>query len=377
MLNELVTFFREIQAFEIVMLSIAGGIWLLLLMYAVFFGLRLAFRRPAGSGAAVVPISVVVVERNEEENLRNKLPGWLSLGYPAYEVLVVDDFSEDNSLTVVGVMRLQEQKLRLTGLNQETRYSGKLARNLALKAVSHENVVFISPDSNTPDPHWLPGIATALSGEKEIAVGYNRFSGAKGFYHQLFRTESFLQQTESMAFCINGFPFVSGEENITFDRKAYFAINGFAGKIGEEYLNLELIFNQIIRKKNNAVLLAGNLSLERDLVAGKHDFRELYYKSFILNGYLSFKIRAMRWGVNWLRALFLPFLVVSAFLCMPVWPLLAGMLLTLVIIRLIYLKRLLNRLNETGIFVISFLYGMAAPYVRIFTYWQFRNKRKN
>jgi hypothetical protein len=274
-------------------------------------------------------------------------------------------------------MRLQEQKLRLTGLNQETRYSGKLARNLGLKAVAHDKVVFITPDTNTPDPHWLPGIATALSGGKEIAVGYTRLSGAKGFYHRLYRTESFFQQTESMAFCINGIPFISPEENITFDRKAYFAINGFAGRIGEEYLNMELIFNQIIRKNNNAVLPAGNLSLERDMVAGKQDFRELYYKSFILNGYLSFKIRSIRWLVNWLRALLLPFLVVCTVLFTPVWPLFAVMFLTLIIIRLIYLKRLLNRLNETGIFVISFLYGMTTPYLRIFRYWQFRNKRKN
>jgi len=377
MFNDLVAFFRDVQTFEAVMLAIAGAIWLLLLLHSIFFGLRLAFRRVEGSGAASVPLSVIVVERNEEENLREKLPGWLSMGYPDYEVLVVDDFSEDNSQTIVGLLRLKEPKLRMTGLNQETRYSSKLARNLGLKAAAHDRVVFIQPDSLTPDNHWLPGIATAFSGQKEVVVGYTRFSAARGFYHHLFRVESFLQQTESMAFCINGLPFVAMEENIAFDRKAYFSISGFAGKIGEEYLNMELVFNQIISRKNSTVLLAGNLSVERDMAARKQDFRELYYKSFVLNGYLTFGIRALRWSVNWLKVIFLPFLVVCFVLFKPLWPLLLAMFVLLAVIRGVYMKRLFNRLNESGFFVTSLLYGWLIPYIRIFTNWHFRYKRRN
>lgn len=82
MFNDLVAFFRDVQTFEAVMLAIAGAIWLLLLLHSIFFGLRLAFRRVEGSGAASVPLSVIVVERNEEENLREKLPGWLSRDIP-------------------------------------------------------------------------------------------------------------------------------------------------------------------------------------------------------------------------------------------------------------------------------------------------------
>lgn len=377
MLNELVAFFRDIQLFESVMLGVAGGIWLLLLIWSILFGLRLAFRKAEASGASSVPISVIVVERNEEENLRKKLQGWLSMGYPDYELLVVDDFSEDHSLTVVGMMRLQEPKLKMTGLNQETRYSAKLARNLGMKAASFDKVVFIQPDTLTPDNHWLPAMATAFSKNKEVAVGYTRFPRAKGYFHHLFRIESFYQQTESMAFCLNGLPYVANEENIGFDRKAYFGINGFAGKIGEEFLNLELVVNQIIKKKNNALLLAGNTSLERDLVAGKQDFRELYYKAFVLNRYLPFGIRFLRWWINWLRAVFLPFFVVCIILFKPLWPVFAALIFILAVIRMVYLKRLLNRLSESGIFVTSLLYGWLIPWIRIFTNWRFRYKRRN
>jgi glycosyltransferase involved in cell wall biosynthesis len=377
MIQELVAFIREAQTFEIIILSIIGGTWLLLIFYNILFFLRLAFYKVPGSGAATIPISLIMIERNEGENLGKNLPGWLSMGYPDYEVLVVDDFSEDNSLTTVGLLRLQYPRLKLTGLNQETRYSEKLSRNLGLKAVSYNKVVFVNPNMLTPDNHWLPAIATAFSEQNEVVVGYTRYSSAKGFFHTLFRVESFFQQSESMAFCLNGLPFVSTEENISFDKKAYFDISGFAGKIGEENLNMEMIFNQVIRRKKNAVMVAGNLTLQKEMVAGKWEFRDLFHKSFILKQTIKFRIRVVLWFFNLLKIIYVPLLVGCAVMCTPMWPVLTALFILLAILRLIYLKRLQNRLSESGIFLSSLIYGMLIPYIRIFTNWKYHYRRKN
>jgi glycosyltransferase involved in cell wall biosynthesis len=377
MLRDLETFFSEIQILDIVFLCIVGVIWSLLLFLNILFYLRLAFYKVPGLGAATIPVTVIMIERNEEENLKKNLPGWLSMGYPEYEVLVVDDYSEDNSFTTVGIMRLENPRLKMTGLNQETRYSEKLSRNLALKAATFEKIVFAAPDILPPDNHWLPGIATAFHAQKELALGYTRYTPGKGFYHNLFRVESFIQQTDSMAFCLNGLPYVFSEENIAFSKKAYFDINGFAGKIGEENLNMEMIFNQVIRKNNNAVLAEGDLSLEKTLVAGKHEFRELYHKSFILKQYLGFGIRFVSGFFNLSRILYAPLLAACVILYPAVWPLVTALFIILAIIRLTSLKRMQNRLNEPGIFVSSVIYGMLVPYVRIFTNWRYRYQRKN
>jgi hypothetical protein len=180
-----------------------------------------------------------------------------------------------------------------------------------------------------------------------------------------------------MAYCLNGLPYVFSEANIAFSKKAYFDINGFAGKIGEEYLNMEMIFNQVIRRKKNAVLLEGNLSLERTLTLGKPEFRELFHKSFIIKQYLGFRIRFVRGFFNLLRIIYVPLLTVCAVLYPFLWPELTALFVILAIIRLISVKRLQNRLNETGIFVTSVIYGMLVPYIRIFTNWRFRYKRNN
>jgi len=375
--QELIAFFQAAPGIDLIFLGVVAGIWLLVMYYNLQFNLRLAFSRIQPSGAATIPVTVIMIERNEENSLNKNLPGWLSMGYPEYEVWVVDDFSEDNSLIALGLMRLKFPRLKFTGLNQETRYSEKLSRNLALKAASFENMVFAHPGMEIPHSHWLPGIATALSGQKSMAVGYTRIKPAKGFYHLIYRIELFFQQVESMSYCLNSLPFIATEENIAFKKQAYFDMNGFAGKIREEHLNMELIFNEVIKRKKNSVMLDGNLTLQKEMVADRMDYRNLLHKFFILKGSLRFNIKLISGFFNFMRILFIPSLIVCVILYPFLWPEIAILYLIYAVVRIIILKRLQNRLFERKMFVPSVIYGMLIPYIKFFTGWKYSYKRKN
>ena len=72
--------------------------------YQIYFYLR--YIRRGGEltkRSAAVPdkdlpaVSVVVCARNEQRNLKDYLPLLLSQDYPCYEVIVVDDSSEDET----------------------------------------------------------------------------------------------------------------------------------------------------------------------------------------------------------------------------------------------------------------------------------------
>jgi glycosyltransferase involved in cell wall biosynthesis len=374
--HELVAFFQDAGSVDFIFTGLVVAVWCLLVLYEVLFRIRLAFLKLPPVSNKVVPISVIMVERNEEENLKKNLQGWLSINYPNYELLVVDDFSEDHSLTIIGVLKLQYPRLKLTGLNQETRYSQKLSRNLALKAASFGHVVFVSPSAQMPEPCWLYAIAGAFISGKDVLVGYTGLVPEKGFYHRLYRMESFFQQTESMAFCLNGLPFVVNEENVAFNKQAYFDINGFAGKIREEFLNLELILNDIIKKGKNIVFPSGEMVQRKEIATGKTEFIELLNKSFRLNRTLAFhKKMAIRFS-HFLQLIWLP-LVISFLILYPVmWMVITAQVLILAILYAIGLKRLLKRLNEPGIFLSSLVYGVISPAMKMVAGWLFSQRRK-
>jgi len=377
MLHELMTFFQTALPFELIMAGLLLVVWIIVIIHTLLFYFRLSLFRAPRILPSEIPLTILMVERNEEENLSKNLPGWASLAYPSYEVLVVDDFSGDNSLSVVGLMKVNFPRIRLTGLNQETRYSQKLSRNLALKGASFPEVVFVSPAMVMPLQHWLPGISSAFSRGKKMVVGYIATLPAKGFYHLLYRVESFFQQADSMAFCLNGLPYVVNEENIAFQKQAYFNINGFAGKIREEYLNMELIFNKVIRSRETTILPFAAHSLQREMKIGKSEFRDLLFRSYKLTDYLRFGKKLVIRLFEWMRIIYLPLFAVSFFILPVWWPLLASLLFIRFLFMAVSIKRILNHLQEPKIFLTSLIYEVISPYYKLGSRLRFNFMQKN
>ena len=68
------------------------------------------------------PISIVVCARNESANLQKHLPRLLSLNYPDYEVVVVNDCSYDDSKDILEAFERQYPNLKVTTLNEDVVY---------------------------------------------------------------------------------------------------------------------------------------------------------------------------------------------------------------------------------------------------------------
>ncbi|MGE4586509.1 MAG: glycosyltransferase family 2 protein, partial [Mangrovibacterium sp.] len=165
----------------------------LLLITGVFLGLvvqflfyfRLIFlksgERQQGPG---LPVSILLPVRNEEDRIRELLLQLLSQEYESYEVVVIDNHSEDNTRAVAEAMAREHSGLRITALGQDTRFSGKMTVNLALKAARYERVVFLSPDTDHIPPDFLRQLdADAGTGEKLYALYYGNYLPQKGFFH--------------------------------------------------------------------------------------------------------------------------------------------------------------------------------------------------
>jgi glycosyltransferase involved in cell wall biosynthesis len=374
---DIISYFKSLNPADYILIGAIGFIWLFRFLYDILFYGRLAFRKVAPAGSSSLPFTVFIVERNEEERLKSNLPEWLQMGYPHYEVLVVDDYSEDNSTATLALLKNDFPRLRFTALSQETRYSDKLARNLALKAASHEMVVMIHPAMVPPDYHWLPGVSAAVSSGKDVVIGYCNLLPRQDFSHKLYRVESFFQQIESMACSISGMPYVTAEENVAFRKSAYFEMGGLAGKIREEYLNLEMVVNEIVKPGNVAVLPVGNLTLRKDLDVDDSMLRDLFSKSFRLRQYLKRGTRFFLGLSRLTRMLLFPLLLLLIILYPGLLLVVAGLFLIKSITYSLIIKRLQKRLHEPKLFVTSLLYAIVAPYYRFVAQWRFNLIRKN
>jgi len=112
-------------------------------------------------------VSVIVAARNEARNIRTALSSLLRLSYPRYELIVVDDRSEDDTGAILDEMAAVEPRLQVIHVNRLP--PGWLGKNHALccgaGAASGELLLFTDADI-VMEPTALNRAVNMLLGER-------------------------------------------------------------------------------------------------------------------------------------------------------------------------------------------------------------------
>ncbi len=124
-----------------------------------------------------LPISVIVITRDEERNIRECLDSLTSVDYPQdrFEVLVIDSSTDATPEIVSGykdVRLVRSEK----GFSQQ--------RNTGIKAASYDILAFVDADGFV-SKDWLKAIHNAFQNEKIAAIGGNGFPPPRTRYFGL------------------------------------------------------------------------------------------------------------------------------------------------------------------------------------------------
>ncbi len=362
---------------------IVPGIFLFVFLcrfyYLLFFSARVVFssrKEVIVNQKARQPITVFLTVRNEEDNLRKLLPQLLGINDDCYEVVVVDDYSLDNTFTVLGSFK-HYPNFHFSSLNEETRFSVKLAQNIALKAAQHEWVLTLPIETTAVGKDWINGFSVnTTTDNRNVMMGYSGIQHKPGYFNLLYRTENFLQQLRSVGYVANGIPFVYFEDNVAFRKEEYFKLGGYGQKTKEAYANLELIINQFITKKKTVLLFNENTRITKEVETNRDDFYNLLNRSFRIEKYLPAWKRTLLGFDTLTNLLYTPLLIVLFVFYFDLWPLFVALAGIKIMLHFILLKITLNRLRERKIFLSSLVYGWLMPYFKTFYKWYFNQSAR-
>jgi len=364
---------------------IVSGIFLFVFLFRLYYLLFFSGRVVFSSGKEVIvnqkprqPITVFLTVRNEEDNLRRLLPQLLNIKDASYDVVVVDDYSLDNTYTVLGSFK-QHSNFRFSSLNEETRFSVKLAQNIALKAAQNEWVLALPIETTEVDKDWINGFSVnTTTDNRNVMIGYSGIKSKPGYYNLLCRTENFLQQLRSIGYVANGIPFVYFEDNVAFRKEEYFKLGGYGQKTKEAYANLELIINQFITKRKTVLLFNEHTCISKEIETNRDDFYNLMNRSFRIEKYLPAWKRTIMGFDTFTNMLYTPLLIAMFIFYFDLWPVLAVLAGIKILLHLIVFKITANRLRERKIFLSSLVYGWLMPYFKTFYKWYFnQSTRRN
>jgi glycosyltransferase involved in cell wall biosynthesis len=196
------------------------------------------------------PVSIVVCAKNEAENLKLLLPDLVSQDYPEFEIVLVDDASEDGSLETMKSMQEKEHpsnvSFKVVPITAKQSKGKKFALTRGITEASHEIVMLTDADCRTVSRYWITSMVSGFADENKMVLGYGAYKKIKGsFLNKLIRFETFLTAVQYFSFARAGRPYMGVGRNIAYTKQVFAGANGFEAHLNIKSGDDDLFVNQI------------------------------------------------------------------------------------------------------------------------------------
>lgn len=210
----------------------------------------------------VPAVTIVIYARNEGQNLCQNLPYFLNQQYSNYDVVVVDDASEDNTAEILSEAMVHYKNLHKTFVPREAHNVSrrKLSIMLGIKAASGEIIVVTNGNCCPQSDQWLPKLIRNFTSETEVVLGYSypNYANDKAFGN-LFRAFDYLNESaQYLASALHQHPYRGTNCNIAFRKDTFFKNKGFSHSMNLNYGDDDIFVNEITNSTNTQVELSSD-----------------------------------------------------------------------------------------------------------------------
>ena len=182
-----------------------------------------------------VGVSVILCAHNEAYNLSQYLQALLTQDYPEYEVIVMDNGSEDATREIIESYQVRDPRLRRTfvPIGARIRSTRQLALTLAAKAAKYDYLLFTEADSVPESSHWISAMMSGfgdvqrdnVQGTKDVVLGLNAYFAEDHHLNRLMRYDAFFNALRCLGAALCGHPYEGDGRNMAL-RKSFFFESG-------------------------------------------------------------------------------------------------------------------------------------------------------
>ncbi|MDW8296170.1 MAG: glycosyltransferase [Raineya sp.] len=175
------------------------------------------------------PVSVIIAAHNELENLKKLLPILYRQNYPEFEIIVVNDRSQDETEFFLREEQRKEPRLRVLHIERTPPHIShkKYALTLAIRAASYEHLLFTDADCLPSSEHWIALMAQEFSKNKQIVLGVSPYKKEKGFLNWLIRYETFFTAIQYISYALVRMPYMGVGRNLAYTKTLFLENKGF------------------------------------------------------------------------------------------------------------------------------------------------------
>lgn len=334
------------------------------LLVALFFQLvcywlvfsRLAFFRQGKQEVTEKkePVSVIICAKNEYHNLVRFLPQILEQDYPDYEVVVVNDASDDDTFYLLRELSEKYPRLSVVNIAQNLNFftGKKFPLSIGIRSARHEIVLLTDADCFPAGPNWIDSMQSAFTGKTDIVLGYGPYAPQPGLLNLLIRFDTLMVAVSYMSLALAGMPYMGVGRNLAYRKSLFFKVGGFIDHYKISSGDDDLFINQVSTGSNTRIQTkAEAYTFSKSKQSFSSWFRQKR-RHLTTGGLYRTQHKIVLGLFSFTQLLFFVLLIALAILGVD-WMLLTGIFVIRLISQLIIVKKSMIRLNEKHFFLLS------------------------
>lgn len=190
--------------------------------------------------------SIIICAKNEKENLIKFLPEVLNQDYPAFEVLVVDDDSNDGTGAILNQLAAKYNHLKPYQFKQEKQSLGKKeVLSYGISEANGEYLLMTDADCCPNSNQWLKRMAAGFEGGKDIVLGVGLYEKEETKLNQFIQLDTGFIAINYLSFALAGFPYMSVGRNVAYKKSLFNKVGGFKSHLDIPSGDDDLFINEL------------------------------------------------------------------------------------------------------------------------------------
>jgi len=231
-----------------------GTIFIQFLFYGFLF-LKFTYAKTKNISKKNIPISIIICAKNEADNLKTFLPSIVNQDYPNFQIVLINDASNDNTLEIMNTFQKQHNNIKIVDVENNEAFWGskKYALTLGIKASNHEHLLFTDADCRPVSKYWITEMTKHFEDKKSIVLGYGAYKRSSSFLNKLIRFETLMTAVQYFSYAKSGIPYMGVGRNLAYQKNEFFKANGFINHMQVRSGDDDLFINQVANSKNTTI----------------------------------------------------------------------------------------------------------------------------
>ena len=255
--------FSELSFFILIIFVLA---WIIQMAYHWILFRRLAFHKKTEKECSYEPVSVIVCARDAYEYLLDLIPVLLKQDYPEYEIVIVNDCSQDNTEEYLKDLARNNPKINLVNLTQHLNFfqGKKFPLSMGIKSARHDLLLLTDADCVPSTDQWIKEMVKTYNNDTEIVVAYGPYFERKGLLNKLIRFDTLYIAMQYMSLALAKKPYMGVGRNLSYRKSTFLKNKGFTSHYNIPSGDDDLFISQVANKRNTKVYIDATNRVESE-----------------------------------------------------------------------------------------------------------------